>query len=396
MDRKTYKILFVDDNDIDRMLSQRYLERDPHHQFEFFGVASAQEAYSLIEENIFHCILVDYLLPDENGLDFIENLQKIYDVCPPIIMMTGQGNENVAAKAINVGVSDYIIKSYITAIGLRRAVLNVIEKNSLIHKIKLKNLELKKANVELERLNQEILRSYQVLSHELKTPLTAIYGFLTILNDQLVGPVNSEQAELLQYAIESCELMKLYINDLLKASLIDAAKVNLNLEAYSIEKIIDVAMSMVKDLAEKNNIAIKAKIEPNLPDCWVDYQRITQVLINLINNAIKFSYPNNQVEIHVKRESDLNYIRIEIADYGIGIPDSELSKIFERFYQYRQQETDPNSGLGLGLSICKQLVNLHGGDISVSSQYQKGSTFIFTVPVVPERRPGYEENHDCG
>lgn len=375
-------VLCIDDNEVDRVILQRHLARYPEQQYTFCEAATAQEGYEKIAADKPDCVLVDYLLPDQNGLEFIKTLLTDYPDCPPLIMLTGQGNEAVAAEAISMGVLDYVIKSKITPTGLYRAIEHAIEKRSLVNKIKDQNKSLILTNQKLEIMNQDILRSYQVLSHELKTPLTSLQEFLSILSDQLVGPINSEQSKLILFALESCSLMKLYINDLLDTSLLDLGKVTLHPQPGSLYKILELATNATQPAMKEKEIVLALHIAPDLPQVYVDDKRVFQVIVNIINNAIKFTPQQGHIDVKVNLDHDsTGFIRLDISDSGIGISEANLKKIFERFYQVKQLATDPHGGLGLGLSICKQIVSLHGGNIFVASTPGKGSTFSFTLPI---------------
>lgn len=221
---------------------------------------------------------------------------------------------------------------------------------------------------ELEERKNEFI---SIASHELKTPITAIKGYEQILKKYLTKDKIAQNY--LSKMDHQINILTNVINDLLDVSKIQEGKLELQKSYFKIDNLIKDVKEEMQLTTDKHKIIVKGKTKSRI---LADEYRISQVLTNLISNAIKYS-PNGGNIIIIFEEKD-NLIIITIKDYGIGIPKKDLSKIFEKFYQTEKKNKQP--GLGLGLYICKILIDMHGGKIWVESQKNKGSKFIFTLP----------------
>jgi len=244
---------------------------------------------------------------------------------------------------------------------------------------------LERTNRELRRKNEEIQKFYHSVSHELKTPLTAMREFLSIVLDGLAGPVEDQQREYLTIAKEGCDQLTFRLNDLVDATRLDTGKLGLSPKPASIAEIMRQAVTSMALYAQKKQIRLKQRHQGKLPDVLVDNQRIMQVLTNLIGNAIKFTDNDGRVVVKASKDlSEADKIMVSVSDTGRGIEAQKCARIFDRLYQTRQSDGTRDEGLGLGLYICQQIVHLHGGEISVQSTPGKGSTFMFTLPICDE------------
>jgi signal transduction histidine kinase len=216
------------------------------------------------------------------------------------------------------------------------------------------------------------------MSHELRTPLNAILGFTEIMLDELYGEVPPSLREpLLDIQTNGRHLLRL-INDVLDLSKIEAGRLELGLGEYSVQEIVDVVHASLKSLALEKGLTFTARVDPDIPLARGDGRRLTQCLLNLAGNALKFTR-QGRVEIDVGRDGD--WLVYRVTDTGIGIPKDEVDKIFDEFRQVDTTITREYGGTGLGLSITKRLVEMHGGRIGVESEPGQGSSFFFTVPL---------------
>jgi len=218
------------------------------------------------------------------------------------------------------------------------------------------------------------------VSHELRTPLTSIKGYAETL---LSGAMNDTELchRWLQIIYDESQRLERLINDLLDLSMLEAEQVELHFKSIDIRKVINRVISILHPLATKENIGIKTDYEENLPLVFVDEDRMKQVLLNLIHNAVKYSPEGSDVTIEASRNE--REIQVSISDQGTGIPQSHLNRIFERFYRVEKDKTGKTGGRGLGLSIARHIVEIHGGTIGATSRPGKGSTFRFTIPLEP-------------
>jgi signal transduction histidine kinase len=255
----------------------------------------------------------------------------------------------------------------------------------------------KRMLVELEQNRRQDLLMKDVflskVSHELRSPLSVIHQFTTILLDEISGGINSEQRDNLEIILRNAEDLRDMIDDLLQitrkeidtvvpAIRSNSQEINIVSECFQIQALIHETMNMLRTIASKNNISLTSNIPKDLAPIHADPHRIKQVLNNLINNAIKFTPINGSV--HVKGQidqKDAAFIRITVEDTGPGVPVEEQEKIFEYLYQQDFGIDDRRKGLGIGLYICREIVTRHGGRIWVESQPQTGSKFHFTLPI---------------
>ena len=253
----------------------------------------------------------------------------------------------------------------------------------LEEKIRERTQELVVANEKLKELDKLKSRFLSNVSHELRTPLTAIDGLAANMLDGITGQLNDKQFEYLTDIKTSTDRLARLIEELLDLSVIEAGRVELKPEFLSLEGLVGEVANNLKAVGKEKLIEIRVgSVDPGIT-AWVDRDRIAQVLTNLIANAMKFAPAQGQVVITAHRNGSL-WAEVSIADTGAGIPFEEQEKIFDEFYQVSRPAREKSQGVGLGLAISKELVEMHGGKIWVESEIGKGSTFHFTVPTRPD------------
>jgi signal transduction histidine kinase/HAMP domain-containing protein len=239
----------------------------------------------------------------------------------------------------------------------------------------IRNAQLYEAAQEADRLKSAFLAT---MSHELRTPLNSIIGFIGILLQGLAGPLNDEQAKQLRMAQGSARHLLDLINDVLDISKIEAGQVKIVSEPFDVPQAIESVVRAVTPLAEKKGLHLVADVAPEVGQIVSDRRRVEQVLINLLNNAVKFT---EQGEVRVACGVDDGWLVTRVSDTGIGIKPEDEDKLFEPFRQIDVGITRRYEGTGLGLSICKRLVETLGGEIWAESEWGVGSTFTFTLPL---------------
>jgi signal transduction histidine kinase len=245
--------------------------------------------------------------------------------------------------------------------------------------------EERRAAAELIRLNDQLAQASKAkseflanMSHELRTPMNAILGFTEMLLDGLYGDVPDQlQEPLTDIQVNGRHLLHL-INDVLDLSKIEAGRMELALGDYSVREVIDIVQVSLRSLAVEKGLEFVTDIPDDLPVAYGDNRRLTQCLMNLAGNALKFT-KEGRVEIGVKLVGDELIYRV--SDTGIGIPKEELESVFAEFRQIDATVTREFGGTGLGLSITKRFVEMHGGRVWAESEVGKGCTFLFAVPV---------------
>lgn len=272
----------------------------------------------------------------------------------------------------------YLIKdlelSNVFKIQLKALKDGIVEKNEALKIIKEQNEKI----LEADKAKNEFLAN---VSHELRTPLNAILGFSEILSTNLYGVLNPKQAEYISdIRVSGIHLLSM-INEILDISKIEAKAVKLVRSTFHISRALNEVCNILEPLAIKKSITLNKILDEDF-EIYADYQKIQQILYNLVNNAIKFSPENGQVDIEGKNEGDV--FSIKVHDNGIGIDKKYHGKIFAKFVQLDSAYTKKESSTGLGLTITKELVELHGGKISIMSEVNNGSTFIVSIPLLKE------------
>ncbi|MBU4075204.1 MAG: PAS domain-containing sensor histidine kinase [Euryarchaeota archaeon] len=235
----------------------------------------------------------------------------------------------------------------------------------------LENMRLLVAN----RAKSEFLA---VMSHELRTPLNSIIGFSELLKH---GDLNEKEGHFVENVLTSGKHLLSLVNGILDLVNIETGKVELVLEKMSVPLTIDESLLMIKSNAEKHNIILKKEIDPELDHIVADRQKFKQILLNLLDNAVKFNKPaGGIVTVSAKKVGDM--AMISVSDTGIGIKEEDMEKLFKEFEQLDKGISRKYGGTGLGLAISKKLVELHGGKIKIESKYGEGSTFAFSIPLV--------------
>ena len=220
------------------------------------------------------------------------------------------------------------------------------------------------------------------MSHELRTPLNAILGFSEVLAERMFGEVNEKQAEYLEDILSSGRHLLSLINDILDLSKVEAGRLELELGRFHLPTALDNALTLVRERATRHGITLTQTVDERLGDIVADERKVKQILLNLLSNAVKFTPEGGRVGLSATAADGVN--TITVTDTGVGIAPEDQAAIFEEFRQVGRDDTRTQEGTGLGLTLAKKFVELHGGRIWVQSQVGQGSTFSFTLPVRSE------------
>jgi signal transduction histidine kinase len=250
----------------------------------------------------------------------------------------------------------------------------------------LRECEALRERLRSERAEREELLS--VVSHELRTPVTVIGGYNRLLLAGDVGPLSEEQRRFLEESRKSCERLNHFIGNLIEASRADKGAHVLELGQGPIEPVIEGVVAMFRPLLEERGIALRVCSEAGPCRARFDRLRLEQILNNLVGNAIKFGHRGGRIDIRTRLAETtdaapgLRFVEVEVADDGPGVPAADRERIFEPYVQVADESR--GGGLGLGLAICKRLVEAHGGDIRFRDREGGGSRFSFTLPAEPQ------------
>ncbi|HEX2223088.1 MAG TPA: response regulator [Thermoanaerobaculia bacterium] len=394
------RILLVDDSEVDRELYRRLLRQDGEHTYEFLEADSGEEGLQKADEESPDCLLLDYRLPDVDGLEFLDRLSEKRLL--PVIVLTGQGNEAVAVEAMKKGAQDYLLKGAISRESLQRAVQNAIEKVALRRKVEERTAELGEANAALQKMYEELEVLVQqrtaelsrakrqaeeanrikdeflaTLSHELRTPLSAMLGWAQMLRTGKLDAATTARA--LETIERNARAQSQLISDLLDVSRIITGKLRLDLRTVELPSIVEAALDSIRPAAEAKGVRLDVSFDRMMGPVMGDSDRLQQVTWNLLSNAVKFTPKGGAVEVRLERQGDA--LELRVKDSGIGIPPAFLPYVFDRFRQAEGASTRSHGGLGLGLSIVRHLVELHGGTVHVESEGEgKGAAFRVRLP----------------
>jgi signal transduction histidine kinase len=231
----------------------------------------------------------------------------------------------------------------------------------------------------IEQMKNEFI---SIVSHELRTPLTSIRGSLGLLASGLLKKFPDKADKMLKIAVENTDRLVRLINDILDIERLESGKVTVEQLECDLAGLMMGASETMQAMANDNGV--KLVVEPYQTKVWADSDRCLQVLTNLLSNAIKFSNRDGEVRLFAEHTGDDGkWVKISVKDNGRGIPPDSVGKIFERFGQVDASDSREKGGTGLGLPICKTIVEQHGGMLWVESEVGKGSTFLFTLPTEP-------------
>jgi signal transduction histidine kinase len=219
------------------------------------------------------------------------------------------------------------------------------------------------------------------MSHELRTPLNAIIGFSEVLLEPMFGSLNEKQTEFIQDVLSSGRHLLSLINDILDLSKVEAGRMELHLEPFNLALAIEHAMTLVRERANRHRISLGLSVDERLVEFVADERKVRQILLNLLSNAVKFTPDGGRVDVSARLARD--HAEISVRDTGIGIALEDQGVMFEAFRQVGGNQGQKREGTGLGLTLAKEYVELHGGKLSVQSEVGKGSTFTFTLPERP-------------
>jgi len=371
MKEKALQVLLVEDNAGDARLLREMFSKERPDSFELTHLLRMSEAVIHLAKGGVDIILLDMGLPDGHGLDTV---RRAHAVAPgvPVIVLTGLDDEALAAEAMKEGAQDYLIKGQIENRALPRALRHAIERHRM------------QTETDLIRTHQMQFKDEFLshVSHELRSPLTAIYQFVTILLDKLAGELNLEQHEYLEIVLRNVKQLQSMINDLLEVTRVQAGKLMIELQCTSVSDAIVYTVNTLQGAATAKGITLSSDMEGRLPSVCADPTRIRRILIILVDNAIKFTSANGTVKVQARvLEEDPNFLVLEVSDSGCGISPDMTERIFERLFQASDPALAGRKGLGLGLYICKELVTRQGGRIWARSAPGQGTVFSVTLPI---------------
>lgn len=368
------KILVVDDEPGIRSGAERVLRdftvgypfMDEDFSFEILEAETGEKAIEILEADNVDIVLLDNKLPGMDGIEVLEYIKnKEYDIS--VMMITSYASLELAIKATNNGAYNFVPKPF-TPQELKTSIENIT-----------KNLYLKRMTRKMKEEGKQVRFQFlSVLSHELKSPINAIEGYLKIMKDKQVGDNIEDYMEMIDRSVERIKGMRGLILDLLDLTRMESGKKNRDIRVIDIVEIAKHVKDSIEPLAIQKNIKLDLIYDDSV-FLNADKSEIEIVLNNLISNAVKYNVENGKVDIKINK-TDKKLI-ISIKDTGIGMSQDEVALLFQDFVRIKNQKTKYVTGSGLGLSIAKKMIELYNGNIQVQSEPDKGSVFTVSIPI---------------
>ncbi|MBP7652728.1 hybrid sensor histidine kinase/response regulator [Candidatus Dependentiae bacterium] len=370
-----FKIVIVDDVYTNLQLIVNVLSSN-NKNFKFITFTEGREAYEYICQNNddIDLVLLDIILPDLSGLEICKLLKNSSDTEHiPIILITAKSDSEDRVEGFKSGADDYIPKPFnSTELNAR---VNMILKNTFMKKY------LENQNKKLKRLNDIKDIFLSTASHDIRNNLTGIIGHCYLILMQKYGKLDSKYQQSLKIILKRSKNISNLVDNIIDAAKLESGKLVLNIMATDFNDFLTQYYHDIITLYTYEELDFSLEIEDNLNTVFIDIQKVDEILTNLINNAVKFSQKGGKIIIGAKSHNE-NFIKCYVKDNGIGIKNEDLPYIFDRFAnidsKIKIQKKIKSSGLGL--SICKGIVESHGGKIWVASEQDKGTTFYFTLP----------------
>jgi len=340
-----------------------FMEED--FSFELTDADTGEKALEILKEKKMDIILLDNKLPGMDGIEVLEYINK-NQIDVSVMMITSYASLELAVKATNNGAYNFVPKPF-TPDELRTAMEGIT-----------KNLFLKRMTKQMDQAGKQVRFQFlSVLSHELKSPINAVEGYLNIMKDKQVGDDIGDYATMIDRSIERIKGMRNLIMDLLDLTKLESGKKVREVKPTDITEIARLAMDTIEPMAIQRNVKVYLDTPENMV-FKADADEIEIIFNNLISNAVKYNKEGGQVHISVRAED--NSLKIKVEDTGIGMDEDELARLFQEFVRIKNAKTRNITGSGLGLSIVKKLVeNSYSGQITASSAPDEGTTFTVVL-----------------
>ena len=367
-------LLVVDDNETNRDVLSRRLQMQGYQT-----QTACDGAYALaaISERVFDLVLLDIMMPDMDGYEVLRRLkddEKTRDL--PVIMISAIDDLDSVVRCIELGAEDYLSKPFDPTL-LKARIGACLEKKRGRDRETRLFAELQENYRKLQKSEKMRDDLTNMIVHDLRTPLSSVMAGVQTVS--MLGPLMPEQQECCDIALRGSSALLDMINDLLDISKLEEGASDLELAALDVAALVESALEQVQSGAARRKIRWQREFAPDLPEFNGDAGKLRRTLVNLLGNAIKFSH--NGGEIIVGARADKTELLLWVRDHGEGIPREAFERIFEKFGQVEDRKAGRAMSTGLGLALCKMVVDAHGGRIWVESELGRGSTFYVALPL---------------
>jgi len=368
-EHQTATILVVDDAAEARDVLSTLLKFEGFHTLE---ATNGRHALEVIDQQLPDMVIMDIMMPEMDGLETLQHIRERHDASAlPVILVTALGSTQDVVTGFDLGANDYITKPPQFEILIAR----------VRTQLRIKQLEVQRQAdiIELRSLSALKEKFLRIAAHDLRNPLNNLVLGTEVLARSAEERGDDEALEVIETMRSAAEVMDRIINDFLDLGALEAGRLVLTLKALDLNEVVSAVAAQFAAAAEQRSVEVQKQLESE--PCMVrgDYARLVQVTANLLSNAIKFSPEGGRVVLRTRREE--GRVVLEVADNGPGIPEDELPMLFKEYARLRTQAPTGEKSSGLGLSIAKGLIDLHGGRIGCRSKLGVGSLFWFALPL---------------
>ena len=359
---KGRRILVVDDDRLNLRILAGILRGEGYVLAECDSGERALELYAQFHPNL---VLLDVMMPGIDGFETCRQLKKLYgDKCAPVIFITAKNESDDVVEGLGAGGVDYLPKPFKAKEVLAR-IRSHLQNQSLLE--------------QLSRANAEKNKFLGMAAHDLRNPLASIRGLAEFLREGAVGPLSAEQLDLINTIHDASQSMLDLVNELLDVATIEAGELKLHLVAQSLGDVIakSVALTNIEAAKKKTNVVFEPK--GAAPVLLLDAAKMRQVVDNLLSNAVKYSPPGSTVTVKLGSDAVRGTCFFAVQDQGPGIPEGERDQLFKDFSRLSVQPTGGEKSTGLGLAICRKIVEAHHGTISAENLATRGCEFRVTL-----------------
>jgi signal transduction histidine kinase len=401
--------MVIDDDVGDAEILRRSLEAVPDFDADILHFTDAQAGLAEFARRRMDLVFLDYRLGAGTGLEILKEMRSSGHL-GPIVVLSGQGDEHIAAEIMRAGADDYLIKDDVSPRVLgrsikhaearylhRKAEIELLEKNALLAVMleweKQTSKQLEEAMERAEAANRAKSEFLAKMSHELRTPMNSIIGFTELMMEDADDAPTAKRRRRLEKVHRNARNLLALLNDILDLSKIEADRLSVERRKVDVAAVLNECLESARPLVKNDQVELRGRITRTLPTWQGDSVRLRQIVTNLLGNAAKFT-ETGHIELRGAVEGDR--LRIEVEDTGIGISPEDLPRIFETFQQVDSSSTRRAGGTGLGLAICRRLCALLEGEITARSEPGVGSCFTVLLPMTPKAAGTDEERGETG
>jgi two-component system, sensor histidine kinase and response regulator len=364
------KVLIVDDDRLNIRVLSGILKADGYVLADADSGESGLMLYANFRPDL---VLLDVMMPGIDGFETCRRLKQQHgDKSAPVIFITAKSESDDVVEGLTAGGVDYLPKPFKPKEVLAR-IRTHLQNQILSEQRKMLVEQLKKANAEKNKF-------LGMAAHDLRNPLASIRGIAEFLQEGALGPLTREQLDLIETIRDASQSMLCMVNELLDVATIEAGELNLNLEVSNLVDLIAKSVTMLNREALKKNTHVIFEQPPDPINLTLDPAKMRQVVDNLLSNAVKYSPPGSTIRAFVKHIASNSTCSFSVLDQGPGIPDDERDKLFKDFSRLSSKPTGGEKSTGLGLAICRKIVDAHHGQIVVENLPDRGCEFRVTLP----------------